>query len=302
MSLPEQARSIGKNDAIAGWSFSSILRNHGLLVLGFSIVAVATFINLSQQSWSTEAGAHGPIVLATGAWLLLQSRNEMLSGARPLSWPWLALAMIPAMVGYVLGRALDLLVIESLALYAFFLIASARFVGLSGIWRNPFPFFYLAFLIPPPGWVIDLITSPMREWISYSATGILHMLDYPVAREGIVIYVAQYQLLVEDACSGINSLIGLTSISLFYIYILHRANWRHTLLLLVAVIPIAIVANLIRVLILILLTYYAGDAVAQGFLHNAAGILLFAISLSLVVATDWVLKRMLAAKEARQDD
>lgn len=301
MSLPEQARLIGDNAAAPGWSISSILRDHGLLVLGFGIVAVATFVNLAQQSWSTEAGAHGPIVLATGAWLLLQTRNEMLSRARPIGWPWLVLAMIPAMAGYVLGRALDLLVIESLALYAFFLIVAARFIGLAGIWRNPFPFFYLAFLIPPPGWVIDLITSPMREWISYSATAILNLFDYPVAREGVVIYVAQYQLLVEDACSGINSLIGLTSISLFYIYILHRANWRHTLLLLIAVIPIAIISNLIRVLILILLTYYAGDAVAQGFLHNAAGILLFAISLSLVVATDWLLKRLLAPTEARQD-
>ncbi len=279
-------------------SLPTAVKNHGVLFFGLLAVAIASFINLAQQSWSIEAGAHGPIVLATGLWLLFQSRADILAGARPLAWPWLVLALVPVTVGYILGRALDLLAIEALALYGFFLIAAARFIGLGGIWRNAFPFFYLAFLIPPPGWVLDMLTSPLREWISYVATGLLSQLDYPVAREGVVIYIAQYQLLVEDACSGINSLVGLTSISLFYIYILHRANWRHTLLLLLAVIPIAVVSNLLRVLILILLTYYAGDAVAQGFLHNAAGILLFAISLSLVVATDYVLRRVLNDKAA----
>jgi exosortase len=274
-----------------------MLRTHWPLIIGFAAAAIATLVVLGRESWSREAGAHGPIVLATGIWLLFQVRDEITRDARPLAASWIALLLIPAVVVYALGRSLDLLFFEAAALYAIFLIGVARFVGIRSIFANFFPFLYLAFLIPVPGWVIDMLTVNLREWISGAATTILSAIGYPVAREGIVIYIAQYQLLVEDACSGLNSLIGLTAISIFYIYILHRASWRHAVLLLIAVIPIAIVANLIRVIILILMTYYGGDAMAQGFLHNTAGIMLFAIALMLVVATDYALRRFLPSAQ-----
>ena len=117
-----------------------------------------------------------------------------------------------------------------------------------------------------------------------------------MVREGVVIYVGPYQLLVEDACSGINSLIGLTAISLFYIYLLHRANWKHAAMLMAAVIPIAIIANLLRVIALILITYYFGDAVGQGFIHGVAGIMLFALALAMVVLMDVGIQRLLGRR------
>src|ERR1700759_5111010 len=101
----------------------------------------------------------------------------------------------------------------------------------------------------------------------------------PVSREGVTIHVGAYQLLVEDACSGMNSLIGLTAISLFYIYLLRGASARYAGVLTLFVIPIAIVGNILRIMILVLLTYFFGDAVAQGFAHFTAGIFLFAIAL-----------------------
>ena len=118
----------------------------------------------------------------------------------------------------------------------------------------------------------------------------------PITREGVTLFVAQYQLLVEDACSGMNSLVGLIAISLFYIYLLRNASWRYSLVLLCLVIPIAIIANIIRIIVLVLLTYFFGDAVAQGFLHNLAGLFLFATALMLVFGVDnlissFVLKR-----------
>src|SRR3546814_6571203 len=72
-----------------------------------------------------------------------------------------------------------------------------------------------------------------------------------------------------------NSLIGLLSISLFYIYVLRGAGWRYSLLLASLIVPIAVLANMVRITLLVLLTYYFGDAVAQGFLHSTAGFLLF---------------------------
>jgi exosortase len=108
----------------------------------------------------------------------------------------------------------------------------------------------------------------------------------PVTHDGVTIYVAQYQLLVEDACSGMNSLFGLIAISLFYVHLVHGASWKRSLLTVALAIPVAIGANILRIIVLILLTYFFGDEVAQGFLHFAAGIFLFSAALLLIFLLD----------------
>lgn len=289
-SLTDLAASPGGQNSSGG--LLAMLRANALAIACFLLVAVPTLITLSRDNWSTEAGAHGPIVLATGLWLLHHSLAELHAhrSAPPAAWLML-LMLVPIVVGYVLGRALDLLVIEAgTAVILAYLLVVRRW-GFGPLWARPFPFFYLALLVPPPGWVIDSLTIGLQHMISNAAAAILSFFDYPVLREGVIIHVAQYQLLVEDACSGMNSLFGLIAISLFYIYLLHRADWKHSLLLIAAILPIAIFVNLLRVLALILITYHFGDAVAQGFVHNFAGIVLFALSLSLMVLVDFVIRR-----------
>jgi exosortase len=141
---------------------------------------------------------------------------------------------------------------------------------------------------------MDEVTQPLKLLVSRAATAILQVFGIPIFRQGVTLIVAQYQLLVEDACSGMNSLTGLTAVSLFYIYLLRNASWRYSLLLAALVIPIAIVANIIRIMILVLLTYFFGNAVGQGFLHETAGMVLFATALVLVFVLDNVISRLLA--------
>lgn len=281
-------------------SLSALLRANALAIAAYLLVAIPTLIRLSQENWSTEAGAHGPIVLATGLWLLHHCMDELKARRTTPPPGWLLLLLLlPLVAAYALGRALDLLVVEAAAVVAFGYMLLVRRSGFGPLWARPFPFFYLAMLIPPPGWAIDGLTMGLQHMISNAAASLLSYFDYPVQREGVVILIAQYQLLVEDACSGMNSLFGLIAISLFYIYLLHRADWKHSLALLIAILPISIFVNLIRVLVLILITYYFGDAVAQGFIHNFAGILLFALSLSLMVLTDLIIRRLFRTDEAK---
>ena len=241
-----------------------------------AILAVPTLIRLAQQVWPLELGAHGPIVLATGVWLLVHVRAELAALVSRPSWVLAAIACALALPVYAFGRAFDLLALEAGGLYGFFVTTAYLLLGLRPLLKNPFPFLYLLFLVPAPGWILDKITVPLQHLVSYVSTSVLALIGYPVGREGIVIFISSYRLLVEDACSGMNSLIGLTAVMLFYIYILHRASLRYSAVLAVAVIPIAIFVNVIRVMALVLLTYYEGDAVAQGFLHVTTGIVLFA--------------------------
>lgn len=267
------------------------------LVLGFAALAVGTIISLSQQVWTREAGAHGPIVLATGLWLFWRATGSMRELAAPgnalLSW----LAFVPGLALYVFGRAFDFISLETAGLYVVGLSMLHASVGIKAMEKNWFPIFYLAFLVPPPEWFMDKFTGPLKQFVSWVATDALHFVGLPIAREGVTIHVAQYQLLMEDACSGMNSLVGLAAISLFYIYLLRGSSFIYSAILTLFVVPIAIIGNILRVMILILLTYFFGDQVAQGFAHDLAGIFLFAVDLLLVFALDSVLFRFMPKTE-----
>lgn len=256
------------------------------LLLGLLALAIPTFARLGQQSWATESGAHGPVVLATGLWLLSQQWTDMKQRAAPAPTILLAAVALVALAVYAFGRAYDFISVETIGLYMVFIAIAYRLFGWRALWYNAFPFFYLLFMVPIPGYIIDKITGPLRTFVSYAATHLLTPLGYPIAREGVTLMVAQYQLLVEDACSGMNSLIGLTAIGLFYVHVLHRSSLRYSIFLIAIIIPVAIFVNIIRVVVLILLTYYFGDAVAQGFLHATTGIILFGLAVVIIFGID----------------
>lgn len=265
---------------------------HAPVIVGAALIAGPTFYRLAKEVWTLEIGAHGPIVLFTGIWILWR--------AWPTSEPALdrgrsLLSMIGFVVSlgvYVFGRAYDFISLEALGVYGFGVSYFYGRFGLHETLKRWFPLFYLAFLLPMPGWIIDQGTAPLKHLVSLMATKIVEPFGIPIYREGVTMVVGPYQLLVEDACSGLNSLIGLIAISLFYIYLLRSASWRYSLFLAALLVPIAIVANAIRIVILILLTYFFGDAVGQGFLHVTAGLFLFAVALLLMFGIDNLLSNL----------
>ena len=273
------------------------IRSRWPLWLGLALLAVPTTVAVGKQVWSTEFGAHGPIVLMTGLWILSRKAEDLRANAKRGA-PWLtAFFVLAGAAVYIFGRAYDFISLEVAGLYGIALGYLQDTVGWRAMLRNWFPLFYLGFVIPPPGWLMDGVTAPLKTFVSFAATSILQACGMPIVREGVTLQVDQYQLLVEDACSGMNSLIGLIAISLFYIYLLRNASWRYSAFLVCMVIPIAIVANIFRIIVLVLLTYFFGDGVAQSFLHMAAGLFLFASSLSLVFLIDHLVSRFGFGKE-----
>lgn len=276
----------------ADWT--SVSREYLALALGFALLAIPTLISLARQSWTTELGAHGPIVLATGVWLLSQSLPREGWRASPRGWRGFALLVL-ALPVYVFGRAYDFISLEVGALYLVMLAVAWRLLKWEQFRKIGFPLLYLGFLVPPPGWLIDQLTAPLQLLASSSVTRALSALGYPIVNSGVTLFIAQYQLLVEQACSGMNSLVGLTAIMLFYIYLVHRSSWRHALALGLCIVPIALFVNILRVAALVLITYYMGDAAAQGFLHMTTGIVLFAMALAIAFALDWGVRRISGA-------
>jgi exosortase len=267
-----------------------------VLLAGVLALALPTTLVLAAGAWTTDAGAHGPIVLATALWLLWRERADMAPVAKPGHPLGIIAILTPSLALYVLGRTLDYDTLETGGLYGVLLAIVYGAVGLRAMTKAWFPLIFLLFVVPPPHLLLDKLTSPLKEFVSYSASGILHGLGMPVSREGVTIYVAQYQLLVEDACSGLNSLIGLTAVSLLYVYLRRRSSPGYAAVLIAFVLPIAVLSNIVRIMMLILLTYFGGDEVAQGFLHMTTGLFLFGLALLLVFALDegmgWVSARL----------
>jgi len=257
-----------------------------VLIAGLLAVFIPTMLFVAQDSWSTEQGAHGPIVLATGVWLLIREWRHSQPYMKPApTWAILA-AFVPVLLLYYVSRVSAIVETEGYLMYALLVLTLYSFVGLRALAVMWFPLFYMLFMFPPPDTVVAAVTNPLKVALSGWAVSLLYHLHFPIAQEGVSIQIGQYQLFVADACSGLNSLISLSAISLFYVYLRHRANFRYAMLLFVAVAPIAIFANFVRILFLVLLTYYAGDAVAQGFLHQFAGMTTFIVALLSIFLLD----------------
>ena len=284
--------AVGVQERRPGPDLSSLIGRLPL-ILAAALVAGPTVYRLGSQVWTKEIGAHGPIVLATGIGLLWRKWSAMTAAAQPGS-ATLTIAGVAASLGlYVFGRAYDFISLEALGLYGFGLALMYDQFGLKVMLANWFPLFYLGMLLPVPGWMIDQFTAPLKLFVSFVSAHITEAFGIPIVREGVTMTVGPYQLLVEDACSGLNSLIGLIAVTLFYIYLLRNAGWRYSVFLVCLIIPVAITANILRIVTLILLTYFFGDAVGQGFLHVTAGLFLFAISLLLMFGIDSIASRVI---------
>jgi exosortase len=264
-----------------------------ILALGLAAVIIPTMLYVAQASWSTEQGGHGPIVLAAGLWLIWRRLPAVLPFARPAPTVKVIAILIPMLAGYYLARVTEIVELEGYLMYGLVLTVLYSAIGWQAMRKMAFPLFFILFVFPPPDQIVAAITQPLKIALSQAAVHMLYLFHYPIAGAGVTIQIGQYQLLVAQACSGLNSLISLSAISLFYVYIRHQHDLRYALVLMLLVVPVAIFANFIRILILILLTYYAGEAVAQGFMHDFAGITMFMTALLTIFAIDAVLERIL---------
>jgi exosortase len=277
----------------AGWAGENSWRVW-LVAAPWLILCAPTLVELANQTWSRENGAQGPIILALGVWLLWRQAPELRRLARPGD-AWIAMGLLAvALCAYVLGRMFDFITLEAGGLYgAGLAILYAQF-GWRALLNGWFPLLYLAFTIPPPSWMLDAVTAPLKHLVSDVSTRGLSALGFPVAQEGVTIFVAQYQLLVEDACSGMNSIEGLIAVELLYVYLMRGSNLAYSLFLTALVIPVAILANVVRISAIVLITYFFGNEVGQSFIHMAAGLVLFSTSIVLIFAFDRVCYPLLA--------
>lgn len=260
------------------------------VIAGLLVLYIPTFYDLATTLWQQDDHAHGPIILAIIVWLIWRKREALsVVPVNTAPVPGFGLLVVGLLL-YAVGRSQDIIMFEVGALapiLAGVLFVARGWAGLRALW---FPLLFIAFLVPLPGFFVDALTVPLKQNVSVIAEELLYAAGYPIARNGVVLTIGQYQLLVADACSGLNSMFSLSALGLLYLHLMRYQSWLHNGLILASILPIAFCANVVRVMILVLVTYHLGDAAGQGILHGFAGMLLFVIALTILFGFDALLR------------
>jgi exosortase B len=271
----------------------------GLLAAAFLAIYGPTYSWLSRTIWATDEQGHGPIILAASFWLLYQKREALARLPTPQrAWPgWAVLGV--ALFLFAFGHSQGIVIVEvgsQIAVLAGLLLLFKGRAGLRLCW---FPLFFLIFMVPLPSPLVAAVTTPLKSAVSAVASDLLYRIGYPIGRSGVVLNIGQYQLLVADACAGLNSMFTLEALVLLYMNIMGYKSVLRNVLLGLAAIPISFCANIVRVCILVLVTYYFGDSAGQGFMHGFAGMVLFLVALMLTLLADGAFGQYLRWRERR---
>jgi exosortase B len=266
----------------------------GVALLSLLVAYGPTLYQLATTVWISDTQGQGPVVLVLGMWLLWRRVKEsgLAVQATPRVPAGAAVVLVACALLLVLGGVLAVPTFEVFSMLPVLACVLAILYGPEILRRTWFPLVLMVFMVPLPETVVGTITLPMKIAVSVCAEALMRLVDIPVARSGVVLYVDQYQLLIADACAGLSTLFTLEAIGLMYIELFKFDSTGRNVALSVLVVPIAFIANVLRVVTLCLLTYFFGDAVGQGFLHEGAGIFLFVCATAALALTDKALQRL----------
>jgi exosortase B len=207
--------------------------------------------------------------------------------------------LLVALCFYTFGRSQDILFFEVgsqiFVLIAFLLI----FMGARALRLAWFPLFFLLFMVPLPDILVSWVTAPLKSAVSAVASQLLYLLGYPIGRSGVILTVGPYQLLVADACAGLNSMFTLEALGLLYMNLMNYKSAGRNITLALLLVPISFMANIVRVMILVLVTFHFGDEAGQGFVHGFAGMVLFMVALTLMLMLDKLLNVFFPAQRLK---
>ncbi len=261
------------------------------LIALVALVYHEVLVKLVFDWWKDPNYSHGFVVPLVSLYLLWRKRAQLvrLNRIKSPSFPGLVL-MGAGLAMLVAGRAGAELFLQRFSLLVVMAGMVLLFCG-RGMLKSVSPALaFLMFMIPIPYMLYDSISFPLKLFTSCCAAMSLTLLHIPVLREGNLVHLANTTLEVADACSGIRSLISLLAIGSVIAWVTLRSNWKRALVILL-VIPIAVFANAARVVITGVLAHFYGSAVAEGFFHEYAGLMIYLVSLFLLLSLCGIIRR-----------
>jgi exosortase len=230
------------------------------------------------QQWLQDPDySHAILVPLVSAFLLYQRRHRLSSMLPETGSGGLVLMGIAALL-YAAGSLGAELFTQRLSLFVM-LWGMVMYAAGHRFFRTAlFPLLFLFLAVPLPGILLNSISFPLQRLAAGIATETLQLLAVPALRTGNTIHLASISLGVEEACSGIRSLLSMSALGLLCAYFLEK-NWGPRILLSAAVVPIALIANVFRVSFTGILAHFVSPSAASGFFHGVGGLAVHLVAL-----------------------
>lgn len=263
-----------------------------LMVLALAAAALAYWPvgrGMVSDWMNDENYSHGFVVVLVSGYLVWQRRERLLSQpVRPSAWG-LVIAL-GATLMLLAGWLASELFTMRFSLLVFLCGAIIHWFGwrVMGVLAGPVA--YLILMIPIPATVYDAVAFPLKLLVTKASVTVLKALGVMVVREGNIMMFPNITLEVVNACSGLRSLTSLLALGLAYVMLFVKVGWQKLALVLL-IFPVALAANMIRVIGTGLLAQYFGQAAAEGFFHEFAGLVIFMSSLGILLGVHQLLAR-----------
>jgi exosortase len=224
--------------------------------------------------------SHGPLIpfIALGI-VWLKRENLMAVQLAPVSWGGIVVAT--AMFLYFVGiKAVE----PRTVVFSFVLLLYGLTLSLGGRELFRLLFFPITFLLLmiPLNFLDEFIGFPLRMMVTQASTSLLNWFGIETVRRGTAIYSSVFHFDVADPCSGIRSLMALTTVTAAYAYVTQHVQWKRWVLFLSAM-PLAVLGNMARVTSIALVAQVYGQETATRVYHDWSGFILFPVALGAMV-------------------
>ncbi len=247
-----------------------------LLALVYAPTAVWLYQRWTISIWHN---AHGALVLPVAIWLMWQElRPTRNAGTASSAWGWLFVVL--ALVLHVLDQGMQTQLLSAVSFVLLLPGLSLLLLGADRTRRIGFPLLFVALMLPIPLAVTERLHMVLRQIAAQACEVLVPMLGIPVMRVETTLHMPNASLLVADACSGFSTLYAAGAVALLTMYLSASPVRRLLVGLLFA--PIAIVVNIVRVAMLVVLVYFQGTDVLATSLHELSGIVTFLIALPVI--------------------
>lgn len=242
--------------------------------------------------------SHGWLVPVASAWLIWQRRDALSRLPRGPSFAGLIL-LVPAVLAHAAAARLQLNVVSGLAMVAAVWGLVWTLAGWPLIRALRFPLLFLLFMVPLPGVLLIAASFYLKLFAVRLATPLVNLLGVPAVQAGSTIHLAHISVIVDDTCSGLRSLISLVALATLWIALQPAGTPRwHKLAIVAFAVPIALLANMARIILLVMIAAIYGAESAQGFIHYGAGVVVFGIALALLFTVSHSLRAWSATAQA----
>jgi exosortase len=252
----------------------------GLLVVELVALYAPTVVFLWQRwTMSVWHNAHGALVPPIVAYLIY-SELKRYKGAPAQGSAWGFAWLLPALLVHAVDAGMHTQLLAAISIVIALPGLSLLLIGVDRTKAIAFPLVFLLAALPIPLGMTEQIHMQLRLVATAATAWIVPFLGIPVFAEGTTLHLSTGPLQITDACSGFSTLYAAGAVALLTAY--STPGWRRRALVLGLAAPLAVAANILRVVSLTALTVWTGPEILDTFIHPLSGMLTFALALPVI--------------------